>query len=59
MLTPGATAIVLSLLITYSPNYPDEAPEMAVELLEGEFDDDGLREMERELQGVVSACRRS
>ncbi|GAA6034309.1 hypothetical protein JCM8097_003837 [Rhodosporidiobolus ruineniae] len=51
---------VLNLLITYTPTYPDEPPEMALEVLEGEVNDeeeqfmlDGLRQGAEESLGMA------
>jgi hypothetical protein len=57
---PALDTDVLSLIITYTPTYPDELPEIGLEVLEGEVNDDeeefllnGLRENAEESLGMV------
>ena len=57
---------VLNLLITYSPTYPDELPEIGLEVLEGELNDEeqqqlitGLQAAGNDSLGMVSSCTRS
>lgn len=60
MLTPLPSpfaAIVLSLQVTYTADYPDSVPDMEVSCSSGELPEDGLREMEDELKGIVSLLR--
>lgn len=44
---------VLSLVITYSPTYPDELPEIGLEVLEGELDDE---EQEQLVMGLIGCA---
>lgn len=47
---------VLSLLITYSPTYPDELPEIGIECEEGDLDGE---EEEQLVMGLIGAARDS
>lgn len=51
---------ILNLLITYTPTYPDELPEISIEVSSGDLSDeeetfllDGLRESAEESLGMV------
>lgn len=45
---------VLQLIITYSPTYPDELPEIAIECEEGELSEEEEEELVLGLIGEVS-----
>lgn len=49
------SVLTLGLTVRYTPNYPDELPDLELEVIQGELEESGLEEMRGELKTIVSA----